>query len=172
MNNKLIKYLRSDHAGEIGAVYIYIGILKTSSCPKVIEFAKKHLLTEKKHLKEIERLLPSKDRSKLLFIWKLSGFVLGAVCGRIGPKWVYHSIEKVETFVEAHYQEQIDYLSKEGQSDSEVLTIIKRCQADEIHHKMEAGELQPNDEKTFSLNCWLLLINWGSKQAVEMAKIF
>ena len=81
MNNKLIKYLRSDHAGEIGAVYIYIGIIKTSTCPKVIEFAKKHLLTEKKHLKEIERLLPFKDRSKLLFIWKLSGLVLGLFAG-------------------------------------------------------------------------------------------
>ena len=60
-----------------GAIYIYIGIIKTSNCPKVIEFAKNHLLTEKKHLKEIERLLSYKDRSKLLFIWKFSGFVLG-----------------------------------------------------------------------------------------------
>ena len=171
MNKKLIKYLRSDHAGETGAIYIYIGIIKTSACPKVIEFAKKHLLTEKKHLKEIERLLSYKDRSKLLFIWKFSGFVLGAVCGWIGPKWVYHSIEKVETFVEAHYQEQIDYLSKE-QSHSEVLATIKVCQADEIDHKVEAGELLPKEKKTFALNCWLYLINWGSKQAVKIAKTF
>ena len=48
----------------------------------------------------------------------------------------------------------------------------KKCQADEIDHKTEASELQPSNEKTFSLNCWLWLINWGSKQAVEMAKIF
>ena len=38
--------------------------------------------------------------------------------------------------------------------------------------KVEASELQPSNEKTFSLNCWLWLINWGSKQAVEMAKAF
>lgn len=170
MNNKLIKYLRSDHAGEIGAVYIYIGIIKTSSCPKVVEFSKKHLLTEKKHLKEIERLLPYKNRSKLLFIWKLSGLLLGAVCGWVGPRWVYASIEKVETFVEAHYQEQIDYLSKEGESHPELLATIKKCQADEVDHKVEAGELLPRNEKTFTLKCWLWLINWGSKQAVKMAK--
>ena len=41
MNNKLIKYLRSDHAGEIGAVYIYIGILKTSLLPKGHRICKK-----------------------------------------------------------------------------------------------------------------------------------
>ena len=49
---------------------------------------------------------------------------------------------EVETFVEGHYQEQIDYLSEE-QSHSEVLATIKVCQADEIDHKVEAGELQP-----------------------------
>ena len=48
--NVIIPDLRTDHAGETGAVFIYKGILLVSKDKEIIEFAKNHLLTEKKHL--------------------------------------------------------------------------------------------------------------------------
>ena len=172
MNKKIIKYLRSDHAGELGAVYIYVGILKTTKCPKIKTFANTHLITERKHLKEIERILPRINRSKCLSIWKISGFLLGAICGLVGPSWVYASIERVETFVEKHYQEQIDYLKNLEIRYSEILTLLIKCQEDEISHKIEAAESVIKADNSYILNYWLWLIDWGSSQVVKIAKAF
>jgi ubiquinone biosynthesis monooxygenase Coq7 len=169
MNEKIIKYLRSDHAGELGAVHIYIGILKTTKCPEIKSFSKEHLITEQKHLNKIEQILPERYYSKFLNIWKISGFLLGSICGLLGPKWVYYSIETVESFVEKHYQDQIDYLTKLG-SHSDLLSILMECQADEISHKLEAAEKMPPAKKGLLLTYWLWLVDWGSKQAVKIAK--
>ena len=61
--------LRSDHAGETGAVFIYKGILKLSKDKDIISFSKRHLITEADHLRTIERLLPKKYHSKLINLW-------------------------------------------------------------------------------------------------------
>ena len=53
----LERSLRSDHAGELGAVWIYHGILWATKDEQVRAFAEKHLLTESRHLLEIESVL-------------------------------------------------------------------------------------------------------------------
>ena len=59
--NIIVPDLRTNHAGETGAVFIYKGILLVSKDKEIIEFAKNHLLTEKKHLELIETILPSSN---------------------------------------------------------------------------------------------------------------
>ena len=76
MNKLLESFLRSDHAGEVGAVYIYKGILHCQR-PALVEFSKRHLETEKEHLRKIEEVLPASKRSKLVSIWKVAGYLLG-----------------------------------------------------------------------------------------------
>ncbi len=46
----LIGDLRSDHAGETGAVAIYLGILAVSHNPQIRQFAREHQATEREHL--------------------------------------------------------------------------------------------------------------------------
>ena len=70
--------LRSDHAGETGAIWIYRGILATTQEQSVREFAQHHLRTEQQHLALIERFLHKENRSCLLPIGRLAGFVTGA----------------------------------------------------------------------------------------------
>ena len=53
MNNLLKGFLRSDHAGEVGAVYIYKGILKIAKDPELVNFSKRHLVTEESHLQKL-----------------------------------------------------------------------------------------------------------------------
>ena len=62
MKNKLDKILRVDHAGEVGAVYIYKGILTIAKDPELLEFSKRHLATEQEHLRRIEEFLPDKKK--------------------------------------------------------------------------------------------------------------
>ena len=72
MNTTLKAFLRSDHAGEVGAVYIYRGILRIARDPDLVNFSKRHLVTEESHLEKIETVLPKKDRSKLVWLWKIA----------------------------------------------------------------------------------------------------
>ena len=53
----LTRELRSDHAGETGAIWIYKGILGFSVNNKVRIFARRHLETELKHLNKLEVIL-------------------------------------------------------------------------------------------------------------------
>ena len=53
----LILSLRTNHAGETGAVCIYKAILLISKDNEVVNFAEKHLKTETEHLLLIERIL-------------------------------------------------------------------------------------------------------------------
>ena len=58
-----LSLLRSDHAGEIGAVNIYKGILWCAKDPEIVAFAQCHLRTELKHLSLVETILTSQHRS-------------------------------------------------------------------------------------------------------------
>ena len=60
LSNYLLRELRSDHAGETGAVYIYKGIAavaKWRNDEELIAFAKAHGATEAEHLALIEQWL-------------------------------------------------------------------------------------------------------------------
>ena len=103
--------MRSNHAGETGAVCIYRGILRITRDPGVARFAKNHLATEERHLSIFEAWLPKQHRSCLLPLWRLAGYLLGMIAAGLGPRWVFTTIDAVENFVVAHYEEQILRLS-------------------------------------------------------------
>ena len=133
----MIPIFRTNHAGETGAIFIYKGILLVSRDKNIIDFSKKHLSTESKHLQLIESILHKKDRSKLTILWKFAGFLTGLIPALLGKKFVYATIFYVESFVERHYQDQIDLLA--GNKKFKSLSIfIKNLQDDEVDHKDEA----------------------------------
>jgi ubiquinone biosynthesis monooxygenase Coq7 len=72
MNNYLERELRSDHAGETGAVFIYKGIAKVAKIindSELSHLANEHGATESEHLALIESVLPVNLRSRLLVLW-------------------------------------------------------------------------------------------------------
>ena len=109
--------LRSDHAGELGAVWIYRGLLAVSADPGVRAFASRHRATEQSHLDKIEAVLPWPQRSRLLIGWRVAGFLTGALPALVGPRAVYATIAAVETFVNQHYQHQIDRLDNAAMTE-------------------------------------------------------
>ena len=169
----LERELRSDHAGETGAIYIYKGIIAVAKYRKDIElvnFAKHHGTTEAQHLLLIELVLEKKYWSHLLGLWRLAGWLSGALPALFGRRAVYATIAAVETFVEQHYQHQIDYLLKKGTS-AELLELLVRCQADEINHKNEARE-KASTSIPLVLKIWCSLVGIGSVGAVMLARRF
>ena len=178
MNNpaKFSKYLekelRSDHAGETGAVFIYKGIACIAKLTKdtvLLELANHHGATESEHLRLIESILPEKMRSKLLVLWRLAGWLIGALPALFGRKAVFATIAAVETFVEKHYQAQIDHIETYG-APYGLLGLLRKCQADEIAHKIEAIASVSKDQN-FILNLWCSIVGWGSSSAVVVARV-
>lgn len=163
--------LRSDHAGETGAVYIYKGINAVATLlndQELIHFAKEHGATETEHLQLIEAVLKKKYRSRLLGPWRIAGWLTGAIPVLFGRKAVYATIDVVETFVEQHYQEQINYLKEYG-GYKQLLDLLIRCQADEIEHKNEA-RLKAPPTLPMALRVWCAMVSGGSAGAVLLAR--
>ncbi len=170
MNKLLESFLRSDHAGEVGAVYIYRGILSIAKDPALVEFSKRHLETEKEHLRKIEEVLPASKRSKLVGTWKVAGYLLGFLPSLLGPRIVFATIEAVESFVEDHYEEQLKYLRAQDDPDQALINLLQSCQDDEIEHKNESA-IKKRSTPGFLLNFWMKIVGWGSSSAVKVAKI-
>jgi demethoxyubiquinone hydroxylase (CLK1/Coq7/Cat5 family) len=81
---EILAGLKSNHAGEYGAVRIYDGILyanslKTQSNADLAEFAHRHRQAESHHLQTMSELLPLKYHTKLIPLWHVSGCLLGAL---------------------------------------------------------------------------------------------
>ena len=164
--NVIIPDLRTNHAGETGAVFIYKGILLVSKDKEILEFAENHLLTEKKHLELIEKILPDNEKSKLLFLWKFLGLLTGLIPALIGKKFIYATIYFVESFVEKHYNEQILKLKKNKKS-VELIQLLEKLKNDEISHKEDS--LKKFGKLSFLLKIWGNIVEIGSRTAVSIS---
>jgi ubiquinone biosynthesis monooxygenase Coq7 len=163
-------HLRTDHAGEVGAVCIYQGVLQFSRDPELRSFAEHHLATEQNHLRLISAWLPKAQHSRLLPLWRLAGFLTGALPALFGPKAVYATIEAVETFVNHHYEEQILALSRQIEFRNLRQTLLD-CQADEVAHRDEAAAASRSfSQLGWVLRAWCAMVGAGSKAAVTLIR--
>ena len=162
-------HLRTDHAGEVGAVCIYQGVLQFARDPKLRAFAEHHLATEQNHLRLISGWLPESQYSRLLPLWRLAGFLTGALPALFGPKAVYATIEAVETFVNHHYEEQISALALQPDLSDMRQTLLD-CQADEVAHRDEATAARGPGQAGMVLRAWCALVGAGSKAAVTLIR--
>ena len=160
--------LRSDHAGETGAVWIYRGIVQCSRDPLVIDFAQRHLQTELSHLALFEQWLPGSVKSILLPAWRLSGWLLGALAVIGGRSGVFATIEAVERYVVAHYQQQIERLSAGGVYP-EVALVLERFMRDEDDHRQDAVGRRDGGGGPVC-RFWQGLVAGGSAAAVVVAR--
>ncbi len=164
----LLGDIRSDHAGETGAVMIYRGILAGASDPDIRRFASAHMKTEQGHLDLLDTLLPPGQRSVLLPVWRVAGWLTGFLPTLAGRHAVYATIDAVETFVDHHYEEQIRKLPLEGPGGA-LRAALRVCQEDEVHHRDEARALQQS-QPTGLLRLWVWAVAAGSRAAVSAAR--
>lgn len=165
----LVAELRTDHAGETGAVEIYRGILAITRDEHLVAFARAHMQTEQSHLEEISRLVPPARRSILLPLWKLLGWLTGAIAAMLGRNATFTTIEAVETFVDRHYQAQVDRLRREG-NEPAIMDLLDRLRRDEVHHRDDARDRRTSTPTRF-LRAWTGLVEGGSRVAVHLARL-
>lgn len=179
----LRRELRTDHAGELGAVMIYRGVLAIARDAELRAFAAHHLETEQHHLQLIEAIVPAQERSALLPLWRLAGWLTGALPTMFGPRAVYATIEAVETFVDGHYAAQITEIDAQldrtlapadrGDAGTaallELRALLSRCQADELAHRDDA-RARWDRRAGVPMRFWLWLVSRGSAGAVAISR--
>jgi demethoxyubiquinone hydroxylase (CLK1/Coq7/Cat5 family) len=166
--------LRSDHAGETGAVYIYKGLASVAAWrgdTELLAFAHRHGKTEADHLLRVEHWLAPQRRSRLLSLWRVAGWLTGALPALAGRRAVYATIASVETFVDQHYQQQIDHLQAGPDAErlKDLLVLLQDCQADEREHRDESAALA-GMKQPLPLKVWCAVVAAGSSGAVVMAR--
>lgn len=167
--SQVLADLRTDHAGEIGAVYIYQGVLRFARDPLLRAFAQHHLATEQKHLGLVTAWLPAEHHSRLLPVWRLAGFLTGALPALFGPRAVYATIEAVETFVDNHYNEQVQMLALQP-TLGKLLHTLQLCQADEVAHRKEAAAARGPETLNIVLRAWCAMVGAGSRVSVALIR--
>ena len=173
----LVADLRTDHAGESGAVMIYRGILCVTRDTRLRHFAQAHLATEAHHLAQIEPLLTPAQRSRLLPLWHVAGWLTGALPALVGPRAVYATIEAVETFVDQHYAEQIEAIDRHDPLGTDrplhsVRALLQACRSDEIAHRDEAAAhfAEGGYRASKLLRAWVWAVGAGSRVAVKICR--
>lgn len=132
------RFLRVDHAGEVGANDIYAGqmaVLGRSSVAPLIQ----HMWDQEKvHRAKMEELV-GEHRVRptvLLPIWRTAGFALGAGTALLGKEGAMACTVAVEDTIVTHYNDQIREIIAQGKENEyqELLHIIKKFRDEELEH--------------------------------------
>ena len=119
----LDRELLSNVAGETGAVHVYQGALAASAWVQslpftALEFCHEHQCTEAGHLALFTSLVPTHKYTRLLPLWKVAGWLVGFLPTALaGSQGLYVTVEAIESFVEEHFQDQIQPLMKQIKED-------------------------------------------------------
>lgn len=160
--------LRTDHAGEVGAVQIYRGILAVARDGELRAFAARHLATELLHLRRMRHWVPVSQRSRLLPLWRSAGWVTGALPALLGPRAVFTTVVAVERFVDRHYAAQIEQLAAHPELGA-LRDTLAACRRDELEHRNDA--LARLNERAGPLaRAWAGVVGKGSEFAVALSR--
>jgi ubiquinone biosynthesis monooxygenase Coq7 len=136
--SRLAEILRVDHAGELGAVWIYRGQRAVFDAARGRGAAAAQLAEmeahEAAHLEAFDRLLVERGvRPTLLApVWRVAGFAVGAATALMGEKAAHACTEAVETVIEGHYAGQVEELSAREPALAETLSGFRE---DELAHR-------------------------------------
>jgi len=189
----LDREMSSNVAGETGAVEIYRGALAALSLRRAVgfqlergaeDFAREHMEAEQRHLSVLELVVHDTKHTRLLPAWRVAGWTLGFLpTVLVGSQGLFVTVEAVETFVEAHYGEQIAFL-EHADSCPELLRLLRHFCADEVHHKEDAHARLSSEEassdglilskasKHAFANVWGRIVRIGSTVAADVARRF
>jgi|OM-RGC.v1.021544314 Ubiquinone biosynthesis protein COQ7 len=157
-----------DHAGELGAVEIYQGQIDAARLRgedvAELEAMREH---EQRHLEYFEMLMRQGNikQTPLIPLWRFAGRALGFVRGMMGKEARSQVTHSVETVIDGHYREQIEWAKSNGEDN--LAAFMEDFRRDEDEHK-QAAERDLTDS-----GCMRVLgktVELGSVAAIEITK--
>ncbi|MBL6664955.1 MAG: demethoxyubiquinone hydroxylase family protein [Rickettsiales bacterium] len=140
MNKQFEEIIRVDQAGEFGAKVIYQGQIDALKLKGVdtetLDLIKHMKKQEDEHFDYFnEKIKMQKIRPTVMHpIWKAGGYALGFLTAFIDKRAAMACTTAVEEVIDEHYQEQLDYLEKEGGND-ELKEKIQKFREEELEHR-------------------------------------
>jgi ubiquinone biosynthesis monooxygenase Coq7 len=160
----LDRMLRVDHAGELGANYIYKGqqaVLGSSDVAPVIQEMWEQ---EKRHLAILEKMIPrERVRPSLLQpLWQTAGYILGVGSALLGKEAAMACTEAVEESIVQHYNSQIrELLEKDDSRNSEITQIISVLRDEELEHQNTGIQHHSKQAPLYSLMTKTIKVGCG-----------
>ena len=136
--------------------------------PAIRQFASEHLQTERRLLAFFDEFLPSTAKTRLTSVWRVAGFLTGALPALIGPRAVFLTIESVEEFVDKHYAGQIDALAADLRLHA-LQGKLDEFRCEEVHHMRDAGRRVGTRIHPIG-QAWRRLVGAGSNLGVFLAR--
>lgn len=171
LKQRLAEILRVDHAGELGAVWIYRGQKAVFDAAPGKERIGSDLAEmeghEQAHLARFDALLTEhRVRPTVLApVWRVAGFALGAGTALMGEKAAHACTEAVETVIEGHYAGQIAELEAR---DPELAAELSRFRDEEIAHRDKAVSEGAREAPAYALLS--AVIRAGCRTAIKLAE--
>ncbi len=168
---RLASQLRVDHAGELGAVWIYRGQRAvfeagrgTQEIAGQLEEMEGH---EAVHLAAFEALLAARRVRPTVMtpLWRLAGFALGVGTALLGEKAAHACTEAVETVIEGHYADQIADLRTR---EPDLAAQLSSFRADELAHRDQAIAAGAQSAPGYAL--LTAAIQTGCRAAIKIAE--
>jgi ubiquinone biosynthesis monooxygenase Coq7 len=168
---RLAEQLRVDHAGELGAVWIYRGqravfgaAYGKADIAAQVQEMEGH---EAVHLQAFDALLNARRVRPTLMtpLWRFAGFALGAGTALLGEKAAHACTEAVETVIEGHYADQIRDLSAR---EPELADQLSKFRADELAHRDHAVAEGARSAPGYTLLS--TVIQAGCRAAIKLAE--
>ena len=155
---KLDEIIRVDHAGEHGAKVIYSGqiaALKLKKDKETLKIVKHMKEQEDVHFDYFDKKIKEKRVRPTIMqpIWSVGGFAMGFVSAMLDKKAAMVCTTAVEETIDKHYQEQLEFLSKEEKhletEKKEEITDLKikieKFRQEELEHRDIGYENQAKD---------------------------
>ena len=148
------RILKVNHAGEFGAIRIYgaqIAIARRLY-PDIVPALEEMRADEIDHCRLFREAMPARGARpcRIMSLWSLGGFVLGALTALGGRNTVWICTEAVESTVHRHLEDQLAFLTER---DPQLHALIASIQQEELAHLREAE----NNQRARGLSRALLL---------------
>jgi ubiquinone biosynthesis monooxygenase Coq7 len=171
VRQRLGEILRVDHAGELGAVYIYQGqravFDQAPNAGAMAESLAEMEAHEQVHLERFNRLLTEQRVRPTLMapVWRLAGFALGVGTALMGEKAAHACTEAVETVIEGHYAGQIEELKDR---DPALTQELSKFRDDELAHRDHAIEGGAREAPGYELLAGMIRL--GCRAAIKISE--
>jgi ubiquinone biosynthesis monooxygenase Coq7 len=171
LKRRLHEILRVDHAGELGAVWIYRGQKAVfDAAPgrqKVADDLGEMEGHEQAHLSRFDSLLNEhRVRPTLMApVWRLAGFGLGVGTALLGEKAAHACTEAVENVIEDHYAGQIAELADR---DPSLAAELSQFRDEELAHRDKAVQEGAREAPGYSVLS--AVIRLGCRAAIRISE--
>lgn len=164
---KIDRFLRVDHAGELGAKRIYQGQIAVLQNHPVAPEIQHMMEQEQEHLDTFENLINDYETRPSVFtpFWNAAGFALGAATAAMGPKAAMACTIAVEEVIGEHYDEQANAL---GDDEADLRKTLLKFRDEELEHRDTA--VDHDGEQAVGYPVLRQIIQTGCRTAIKLAE--